>query len=323
MHFKVYSRYFYSKLDEKSKSAYQKILQGWLELKTSINLFGSYRDTDFNKVFLSLSNDNPELFYINFNSISVVSTPLQSTVKVKFHYSKDEIELLKNKIYKVVSDFKLKNKHISDKEKAIHDFLAQKVSYSTNLYSVNSHNICGPLIENSAVCEGYALAFKLLCDEMQIPCMIVNGTAQDENGISENHSWNIVRVNNTNFHVDVTWNSDLMRNNAPSVYYNVSESFIRKNHLWDIRVWPRCQTIGEFEKKIITVDSFDALCQNLTKLLKVREKHIIFSSFSGINSTETASQTIGKAFCKIKSKIYAYSVIYIKKVDCIVVMVEY
>ena len=323
MHFKVYSKYFYSKLDEKSKSAYEKILQGWLELKTNITLFGSYREVDFYKVFSSLRDDNPELFYVNLNSVSVSMSLLQTTVKVDFYYSTKEIEYLKNNIYKVVSNFKARNLNIKDKEKAVHDFLALTVDYSSDLYANNAHNICGPLIERSAVCEGFAYAFKFLCDEMKIPCIVVHGTAQNSNGISENHSWNIVKANNNNFHVDVTWNSNSMKTNGSALYYNVSESFIRKNHMWDVRRWPRCQVRGEFENEIINVKSFEELCKELKKSMSLLKKQIVFFNYFNINSSESALQLVSKALHKINANICAFSVAYIDKIDCVSIVVEY
>ncbi len=323
MHFNVYSRYFYSKLDEKSKTAYKKILQNWLDFKTTVSLLGSFKDVDFYKVFSALRDDNPELFYVNLNSVSVSTSSLQTIIKVKFYYAIDEIVNLKDKINRVVTDFIIKNNKVLDKEKAIHDFLALSVEYSSDLYARNAHNICGPLIDKCSVCEGYAYAFKLLCDEMKIPCMVVHGTAQNSNGISENHSWNIVRVNNNNYHVDVTWNSNSMKINGSSLYYNVSESFIRKNHMWDIRMWPRCQVAGDLENEIIKVNSFDSLCDEMKKAIKMLRKHIIFSNFSNINSAESATELVSKTLHKINANIYAFSVAYIDKIDCVSVIVEY
>ena len=135
MHFNVYSRYFYSKLDEKSKVAYKKILQHWLDFKTTVCLLGTYKDINFYKVFSALRDDNPELFYVNLNSVSVSTSSLQTIIKVKFYYSIDEIIHLKEKINRVVTDFKIKNNKILDVEKAIHDFLALSVEYSSDLYA--------------------------------------------------------------------------------------------------------------------------------------------------------------------------------------------
>ena len=51
------------------------------------------------------------------------------------------------------------------------------------------------------VCEGYARAFKLICDQMNIPCVLVSGTVN-----SGAHMWNYVQMENGKWYaVDVTW----------------------------------------------------------------------------------------------------------------------
>ena len=52
------------------------------------------------------------------------------------------------------------------------------------------------------VCEGYARALKLICDELGIPCVLVGGV-----GNGENHMWSYVRLENGYWYaMDVTWN---------------------------------------------------------------------------------------------------------------------
>ncbi len=55
------------------------------------------------------------------------------------------------------------------------------------------------------VCEGYAEAFKLLCDSMDIPCVIIT---------SETHEWNAVQMDDGNwYYVDVTFNDPIITGN--------------------------------------------------------------------------------------------------------------
>lgn len=53
------------------------------------------------------------------------------------------------------------------------------------------------------VCEGYARAFKVLCDSANIPCVLVDGST---NNPSENHMWNYVMIDGKWYAVDATWN---------------------------------------------------------------------------------------------------------------------
>lgn len=65
----------------------------------------------------------------------------------------------------------------------------------------NSNNMQSP------VCEGYARALKVLCDEMGIPCILVGGIATPRPDVKPDaHMWNYVRMDDGKWYaVDVTW----------------------------------------------------------------------------------------------------------------------
>ena len=58
----------------------------------------------------------------------------------------------------------------------------------------------GALVEGETVCTGYAKAYKALCDEMGLHCLMINGT-QDDVG----HAWNMVMLEGTPYYVDCTY----------------------------------------------------------------------------------------------------------------------
>ncbi|MCD7905864.1 MAG: chitobiase/beta-hexosaminidase C-terminal domain-containing protein [Clostridiales bacterium] len=93
-----------------------------------------------------------------------------------------------------------------DSLKYAHDALCKQTSYNYNSlnYDFNSE-ICRyahcPLgitaLTNQVVCEGYAKAYKLICDELDIPCLLLT---------SDDHMWNIVKMEDGEWYgVDVTW----------------------------------------------------------------------------------------------------------------------
>lgn len=70
------------------------------------------------------------------------------------------------------------------------------------------HEAAGALIDGAAVCDGYAKAFKILCDRAGIPCVVVAGTAM-QSDTAEPHAWNYVQMENGLWYaVDTTWNDD-------------------------------------------------------------------------------------------------------------------
>ena len=61
------------------------------------------------------------------------------------------------------------------------------------------------------VCEGYARAFKVLCDRLGIGCVLVEGDAISKvGGTPEAHMWNYVQAGDGWYGVDVTWNDPLV-----------------------------------------------------------------------------------------------------------------
>ena len=58
------------------------------------------------------------------------------------------------------------------------------------------------------VCEGYARAFKILCDQKSIPCVLAPGVAKNTSlSKGEDHLWNEVGMDDGKWYaVDVTWN---------------------------------------------------------------------------------------------------------------------
>lgn len=67
--------------------------------------------------------------------------------------------------------------------------------------------------DEGPVCEGYARAFKVLCDRLQLPCVLVDGLAKSESWETpEDHMWNYVCLNGGWYAVDVTWDDPFITN---------------------------------------------------------------------------------------------------------------
>lgn len=83
---------------------------------------------------------------------------------------------------------------------AAHDYLILNTAYdeATAAAGTNgpSHYAEGPLLNNMAVCSGYASAFQLLMTFADIECEYV---------FSDTHAWNLVKLDDTWYHIDVTW----------------------------------------------------------------------------------------------------------------------
>ena len=79
---------------------------------------------------------------------------------------------------------------------------------SSNLNNIDSDcrscmsALVGKTGTEGPVCEGYARAMKVLCDEVSIPCVLVDGDSE-----GEPHMWNYVQQDDRKWYaVDTTWN---------------------------------------------------------------------------------------------------------------------
>lgn len=135
-----------------------------------------------------------------------------------------------------------------DKEKLLHDYIINNTRYDYNNYIKGtipdeSYEAYGCLVLGKTVCEGYSKAMKLLCDLSGIECMIVTGRSLDST--VENHAWNIVKIDGSYYHIDVT-KDDPVSGNGDDIlayyYFNQPDSQMKKVLKWDTSLYPRCNS---------------------------------------------------------------------------------
>lgn len=103
-----------------------------------------------------------------------------------------------------------------DKEKAAHDLICERVVYDYDLSDENAmrnQTIYSVFLTDKTVCAGYSQAMQLLCNAVGIDCIAVT---------SETHEWNMLRVNDIWYCVDLTWN-DGDDNTVQYLFFNRSE----------------------------------------------------------------------------------------------------
>lgn len=237
----IASSYYYSQLDSNAKIIYDDLNENKKQL-----ISGNYKidyGTKFNTLlhtkngketlniafqsaWNAFSYDNVELFYIDVSKINLITETTTlgviDTYRVYlgpgenanyFHSSfkgeeqvkqeKQAIEELRNKVIEAT-----KEDDDFTKIKRIHNWLIRNLSYDET--SANKYTIYGPLREAKGVCEGYARSFKYILDGVKIPCILVAGTATDEEGKTELHAWNYVQINQKWYAIDVTWDDPII-----------------------------------------------------------------------------------------------------------------
>ena len=171
--------------------------------------------------------DNPEIFYLSpkkmYLNIETTTRGNTSTYNVyinsgnEANYLTDEFNS-KQAIDQAIAQIEqVKNQIMQNKTgnayqdiKMVHDYLVDTINYDSSLSKQNIYNLYGALVNRECVCEGYARSFKYLLDELNIPCVMVIGTATNSQGETENHAWNYVQLNGNWYAVDTTWDDPVV-----------------------------------------------------------------------------------------------------------------
>lgn len=123
------------------------------------------------------------------------------------------------------------------KEAAIHDYLVEHTAY--NLFGKQQKSAYGVLVNGTGVCTGYAEAAKILLNRAGIECLIVTGTG-DDGRMQGFHAWNMVRIDNQWYHLDVTWDDPDQGDLIKYDYFNMSDEEMARNHAWNPEDYPAC-----------------------------------------------------------------------------------
>lgn len=157
-----------------------------------------------------LSNNQVLLSHINnflpvYNSFQNIETEFDSlgkvTISIHYTYQQQEITELEATVSNIINSTIQDNMTTEDKIKAIHDYIINTTKYDVNrsdnkITTYHSDTAYGALIEHYAICSGYADSMKLFLDYLQIPNYKIS---------SENHIWNLVYLDHTWYHLDLTW----------------------------------------------------------------------------------------------------------------------
>jgi hypothetical protein len=107
-----------------------------------------------------------------------------------------------------------------DKEKYVHDALITKVDYVET--ADMNQSAYSALVNGKSVCAGYARAFQYCMQQLGIPTYYCTGYSGGD------HAWNIVKLADGYYNVDVTWDDT---EPATYDYFNKSDADYAKTHV--------------------------------------------------------------------------------------------
>lgn len=238
-------------------------------VKQSINNYDSsiiIKIKDFDKETYDVDSMNNilkanELETLNSNVKRYTITQydiLNTFLKIDFRYV-DSVEELKRKeklvnekVQEIVKSTITNEMGEYEKEKALYDYLVNNCEYDMDTFNSGvwdkNNDEYSALINGLSMCKGYAQAMNRLLKAANIESKIVIGDiidAEEPDKEKLGHAWNIVKINDKNYHIDATWDSTYthMYNETSDYFFNLSDEEIESTRTWERKSYPVCNTL--------------------------------------------------------------------------------
>jgi hypothetical protein len=248
---KFSGRYFYdSVLNEDEKLFYDKLYDVSMELLTDESLdislskpypagvsFGNLSPSEGARVMRIFRYENPQFYFYS----TAFNTSYKSKGGVVEYYGSLAVytafvdgaeraactEKVRKNIEDIYGSIPSDCDTTLEKERYIHDKLADLIVYKKSTYDQSCYSVLGMIGESEidTVCAGYAQSFELLMNGLGVPTVAISGGSYpDDNskGVDTAHEWNKIKISDEWFIVDVTWD-DNKSGNPYSKYFNRSD----------------------------------------------------------------------------------------------------
>ncbi len=203
-----------------------------------------YTGYEVNMVIELIRLDHTRFYWLNNYCVSISSQNMGSTTTLGYatcvfaeffddsneYYSianMDELLAEQVEYFKSLTEYCL-----TDLEKValVHSAMLGMVEYDGDVvtngeYTYTSNNIIGILDENSAtdtVCEGYAMAFSYIMNELGVNTLSVIGTCSSSS--VSGHAWNMFEIDGVWYWLDLTWNDDEDLKDSSNAFLGLSDS---------------------------------------------------------------------------------------------------
>lgn len=158
------------------------------------------------ELFKEVVNENPDLYYVSESVGCTIVDKVVVSMSFDYDFSgqMDTLDKLtyERAIQSILSNIK-PEMTTAEKILTVHESLCEWVEYDRGIlynksFTLESFSAFGPLVNKRGVCSGYSLAFIVLMQRIGVEAkMIISPTM--------NHAWNLVKIDDNWYHIDVTW----------------------------------------------------------------------------------------------------------------------
>lgn len=231
---------YYSMLSPNLQTVYQQLYQAVTRYQTEITPGASLSVSEAEAVVLALVNDHPELFWLGSKySVSYLKNGKALSIQVSFCLPVEEIDAAKIRFDTVAEEIlgiagQLPTFY--EREKYVHDYILNHAEYDASDVEA-AQSAYSALVMQRTVCAGYSRAFQYLMNRLNVPTYYCTGYS------SGDHAWNIVRLDDGFYNVDLTWDA---RKPVSYAYFNRSDAEFSSTHSrtgYSVYL-PACASIG-------------------------------------------------------------------------------
>ena len=217
-----------------SKELYTLIGENVLNVyEYEFSIDGELTSTQIFEALEAYRNDNPQIFWVK-SSYEYYNYNGKTFITIDYTMENDELINAKREFDHTVEQIIAKAPESATEyeyELFANNYLIDNCGYDKQAAQSeglegNENDAYGALVQKKAVCEGYARAFQLLCNELGVECVNVTGMAD-----GEGHQWNCVKLDDEWYSVDVTWN-DCEKGKEMFIndYLNLTDEQMNKTH---------------------------------------------------------------------------------------------
>lgn len=222
--------FYYNSLNSSNKKIYNEVYSALKNKQDSltVDVF------DFNllsDIYFYVLSDNPSIFYVteklNYTSSLINDEIVSAQLEFNYKDMSDATIIYNNiKLNNILRDIERDVLGFSDFEivKYVYDYLIQNSYYDKDF---PDQSLLSILLDQIGLCTSYAKSFKFIMDYFNIDCFLVEGKFK---GQTDSHVWNMIKLDNQWYHVDVT-QGDSTNEYIDYSYLCVTDEQILKDHI--------------------------------------------------------------------------------------------
>lgn len=146
------------------------------------------------------------------------------TYNMTYYTSAAQEQSVTARVSQISSNLGLQYKGEYDKVLSLYEYVCNNVKYDYGKSAIK-YTCYAACVNNSAVCQGYALLVYRVLNDAGISCRMIAGNTN-----SGQHGWNIVRVGGRYYNIDSTW--DAGKNKAQYSYFMKSDADFSDHSRW-------------------------------------------------------------------------------------------